>query len=890
MSSHASVHSVIEPETVEALNSVDDDLLLIERSKVRSAVSKLTKAELQYELKSHNCKVSGNKDLLIERVIERRLAALSLVSQEHQPDASPSKENPVLDRTGSSELLMLFNMMQSQQAAAEKRFQIQLEEIRQRSLEDRMQLTKFLADTQLHAGRSRSTDDGFSPEKLSQKFNRLDKKSRDLMIDLQQRLDNCRPVHKVEVILTAMQGSMDVCKAFVDSKIDSLEDEGTKDAILSHYELTKKEYYNKAAAAKAYISKINLAIEEDKQAGYLPNGITPPVFYGDIMKFPTFWDCFAPLVHDNPKISRFYKMTYLKPAMKGDAAGALDSYPTTAESYDPAVKAVKKRFGRNQAIIRSHIKDLLSSSQVDLNVKQLRNLLDKVVAKRALLSQFNVEWDQVFIQVVEQQLPTSLQERWIRKLTPSIEADAPTTSEEMIEFLTAELAMLEAVKGNSPNSKVKAKPTSRKQVSLHKESNNFKRSTSAQALVTQSHSKPTDLCFMCSQPHALSTCPEFLKLGPAQRLAALIAQPGKICFKCLQSRSSGSHPATFRKCIEKCDLPRCGKPHHRLLHITDESANSKESTTAVAAVRSLCATNALVSDETATILPTAKARLCADGKTQEVRIAFDSFSQKSFICKRVSEGMNLKPIRSDYLKISGFGGSLVTDFMDLVQFQLKPLHQTSDACITIKAHVKDGEICSPLESAPFHVTPFNYLAGLQFSDPIPRGESRVDILLGGQYYFDLMSGTVASPKIAGVSPYAIETMFGWVLAGPCFTQSEHDHQDSHCMLLTESPQTKHVNLSGWSKLERLVHNFWKQEAVGLVDKQGAFTQDDRYAVQQFNDFVSYDGSRYVVGLPFQKDGPRFCANYNEAFSRLLSTERGLKKNPERREAYAAAMN
>ena len=307
-SAHSSVHSVVEPETVEALNSVDDDLLLIERSKVRSAVSKLTKAELQNELKSHNRKVSGNKDLLIERVTERRLAALSLVSQEHKPDASPSKENPGLDRTGSSELLMLFNMMQSQQAAAkkrfhaqlneqqaaaekrfhaqlnekqvaaERRFQIQLEEIRQRSLEDRMQLTKFLADTQLHVGHSSLTDGGFSPKKLTQKFNRLDKESRDLMIDLQQRFDNVRPVHEVEVILTAMQGSMDDCKAFVDSKIDSLEDEGTKDAILSHYELTKKVYYNKAAAAKAYISKINLAIEEDKQAGCLPNGITPPVF------------------------------------------------------------------------------------------------------------------------------------------------------------------------------------------------------------------------------------------------------------------------------------------------------------------------------------------------------------------------------------------------------------------------------------------------------------------------------------------------------------------------------------------------------------------------------------------------------------------------------------
>ena len=134
--------------------------------------------------------------------------------------------------------------------------------------------------------------------------------------------------------------------------------------------MTKKEYYNKAATAKAYISKINLAMEEDKQAGCLSNGINPPVFYGDIMKFPTFWDAFSPLVHKILKVSRFYKRTYLKAVMKGNAAGALDSYPTTAESYNPAVKALKKRFGRNQAIIRSHIKDLLSSGQIDLNVKQ----------------------------------------------------------------------------------------------------------------------------------------------------------------------------------------------------------------------------------------------------------------------------------------------------------------------------------------------------------------------------------------------------------------------------------------------------------------------------------------------------------------------------------------
>ena len=45
---------------------------------------------------------------------------------------------------------------------------------------------------------------------------------------------------------------------------------------------------------------------------------------------------------------------------------------------------VKKRLGRNQPTIRSHIRDLLSSTPIELNIRQLRSLLDKTVAKCVL--------------------------------------------------------------------------------------------------------------------------------------------------------------------------------------------------------------------------------------------------------------------------------------------------------------------------------------------------------------------------------------------------------------------------------------------------------------------------------------------------------------------------
>ena len=62
-----------------------------------------------------------------------------------------------------------------------------------------------------------------------------------------------------------------------------------------------------------------------------------------------------------------------------------------------------------------------------------------------MLSQHNVQWDQIFTQTIERQLPHSLNERWIRKLSSLIEADVAPTSEAMMDFLSAELVTRETM-------------------------------------------------------------------------------------------------------------------------------------------------------------------------------------------------------------------------------------------------------------------------------------------------------------------------------------------------------------------------------------------------------------------------------------------------------------
>ena len=43
----------------------------------------------------------------------------------------------------------------------------------------------------------------------------------------------------------------------------------------------------------------------------------------------------------------------------------------------------------------------------------------------------------------------------------------------------------------------------------------------------------------------------------------------------------------------------------------------------------------------------------------------------------------------------------------------------------------------------------------------------------------------------------------------------------------------------------------------------------------------FDGECYVVGFPFKQDAPDLVNNYDEAYCRLVATEKGQKRNLEK---------
>ena len=88
-----------------------------------------------------------------------------------------------------------------------------------------------------------------------------------------------------------------------------------------------------------------------------------------------------------------------------------------------------------------------------------------------------------------------------------------------------------------------------------------------------------------------------------------------------------------------------------------------------------------------------------------------------------------------------------------------------------------------------------------------------------------------------------------------------------------------------------LRRFWELESIGITEAENpTMSQEEEYAVAEFNKGLKFDGQNYEVQLPWRKDHPRLENNYAQPVKRLESIEKRLKRDPVKAEAYSAAIN
>ena len=272
------------------------------------------------------------------------------------------------------------------------------------------------------------------------------------------------------------------------------------------------------------------------------------------------------------------------------------------------------------------------------------------------------------------------------------------------------------------------------------------------------------------------------------------------------------------------------------------------------------------------LLQTARARVfkvASPKATREVRIVFDSGSQRSYITSNVKKMLNLDSKFTETMLIKTFGST-------------KNGKQTCDV-VSIGILLKDGGmlelslltvplICEPLCGQPISCISENYeyISRLELADHSYREDKlNVDILIGSDQYWNLVTGNVIR-KATG--PIAVHTRLGWVLSGPA---EEFLCQGTVVNLITThtlvvdaySPEDSKQDLNGKLKA------FWDLESIGIMS-------NECNVYQEFEKSIALKGNRYEVSLPWKQFHPELPDHYDLSLKRLIGLLKRLRETPD----------
>ena len=396
----------------------------------------------------------------------------------------------------------------------------------------------------------------------------------------------------------------------------------------------------------AQVHNLNMASgipQQSKTKASLPK-LEVRKFHGKIQEWQEFWDAFESAIDQNESLTAVDKFSYLRSLVTEPARSTIAGFSLTAVNYAAAVDVLKKKYGKEIAIQRAHVNDLLNLAPVfsDKDTTRLRKLYDGCGAHFRGLKALGVDettFAAVVVPAVLQKLPEAF------RLTITRGADFLNWSmEELLSAFLKELELSEdhyysvSSGGNTQN---------------RKDSN---------TLYTK---QEVENCAFCLGRHASANCK---KVSDVNERKNILVKYGR-CFKCIQK----GHRARDCKSIELCN--KCGRSHH--ISICDEWDKPTVSEFEVRPEANPTTTSPSsfhVGAGDRVALQTARAVITGEGQPQRVRVLFDAGSHRSFVAARVARLARLPVTRQDWLAISTFGQrSREMKLRHVVQVKVSPI-------------------------------------------------------------------------------------------------------------------------------------------------------------------------------------------------------------------------
>ena len=574
-------------------------------------------------------------------------------------------------------------------------------------------------------------------------------------------------------------------------------------------------------------------------------------FHGNPIEWYPFWESFESAVHKNSNLSGVDKFNYLKSLLTGIAQSVVTGLALTSANYEKAVELLKRRFGNRQVVISSHMEALTKIPKVasTSEVKRLRSLYDTVESHVRGLESMEISSEMYgcfLTPIIMQKLP----EEFRIAISRNLESETWDLKEILSEF-HKELQLREQCLVNPKD----VRP-----------SNSFQRGESLQstsALYSESAKNKQFSrvwCSFCNQNHQSSKCNV---VTSAESRKQVLRKKGR-CYLCLKSGHLSRNCKSPVKCF------KCQGAHH--VAICDSFEHTVSGPEQVENVPNVSTSLYVDQYRGSVLLQTATAEVVRpdnDSSPLNVRLVFDSCSQRSYVTQAVQEKLQLPVFGRDSLLIKAFGESNARlRTCEIVQVGIKTL---CDTTVYIQAYVVPV-ICGPLTQQSTELTQSSYehLRDLPLADRAGGGVLAVSILVGADYYWSLVEGTLV--RGAPWEPVALATKLGFVLSGPTMVMCDNVHANTVNLTAThvlkvESSVINHDDLAAELK------KFWDYESFGIND-------DNATLYDKFVNEVEFVEGRYQVRLPFKEDHDLLPDNFALCKSRLVALLRRLSVKPD----------
>ena len=538
-------------------------------------------------------------------------------------------------------------------------------------------------------------------------------------------------------------------------------------------------------------------------------------FSGNTTEWISFWETFAAAIDSDDTIEDVMKFSYLKSYLEGAAADAIAGLQVTNSAYKEAVETLKNRFGDRQAIVSSHIDKMIDLEPVATmqDTRKLRVMYYTVEANVRSLKTMGVSadcYEQVLTPMILKKVPNEL------RLTITRNLKDTWSFESLLEVFHEELQIREKCSLNVVGSG-RINPPSYSADSRPRERAHFRNSqASAAALFSESRTENIrdTKCVYCAGKHKSHQH----KVVTNHVTRRKILMEKNCCFICLRANHLARNCRTNMRCL------KCNRRHHSTIcesygnkEEKAETTSNKTQQTTPETKESQSTTNMHVSKKNSVLLQTARAfvRVPGDAATeQNVRLIFDSGSQKSYVTEELKRALNLPVIAKEKLIIKAFGDSSPkVRECEIVQIGIKCVHgveviMTAYAVPVICTPISNQVISGALERHP-------YLRDLELVDFSNEDELNADktvqILVGADFYWRLVDGEVYRGDSSG--PVAMRTRLGWVLSGPTKMVSDNLSPNSHVLNIQVMSLGEHDSIS------KELKKFWENESIGIKEQK-----------------------------------------------------------------------